>query len=141
MLQSLEFWALVISLFAIGISLYTWYKSYAIEKDRRDDEERDQNSAVIRAYLKRLKEGMGTITIENIGKSEARNIEVKVDDITLLEHENVLNKKEKYQLIGPHSYIQYKISVSFDKPPVNFIEITWDDDYSKANSYRNSLSY
>jgi hypothetical protein len=42
---SLEIWALIISILAIGISIFTWFKSHKIDQARRDDEERDQNSA------------------------------------------------------------------------------------------------
>lgn len=141
MLSSLEFWALIISLFAIGISVYTWYKSYRIEKDRRTEEKRDRKSALLRAHLERYRQSMGKIVIENLGQSEARNVQVILDNTPILKHKSIFDPTKSHSVIGPKSLVVYKVNVTKDNPPPNQIEITWDDDYSNGNTYRNSLSY
>jgi len=90
MLQSLEFWALIVSLIAIGISLYTWYKSYQnenklleIEESRRSDEEIAQKSTFLKANLN-LEADL--LVIENVGYSEARNVQVTIYNIPIPEY-------------------------------------------------------
>jgi hypothetical protein len=136
--KSLEFWALIISILAIGISLITWFKSHKIDRARRDDEEKDQNSAIIRAYLTKKPDNL---IIENIGHSGARNISIHINKKPIQDAPGIhvpLNKKD---IIGPHSHISFQLSMGFDVPAPEFIEITWDDDDSTGKTYRNSLSY
>lgn len=135
---SLEFWALIISILAIGISIFTWLKSHKIDRARRDDEERDQNSAVLMAHLER---NPGKLVVENIGNSEARNISIRVDNNPILDAPGIQVPDEREYLIGAHSHISFRVSLTFDTPVPKFIEITWDDDHSKGKTYRNSLSY
>ncbi|GEM_PF-2069407 len=141
MLKSLEFWALVISILAIGISIITWFKSHKIDRARRDDEERDQNSAILTAHLERYRNSMGKIIIENIGQSEARNLHVSLDGTPILKHKSIFDPTKAHPVVGPQSQVVYKINVTKDNPPPNHIEITWDDDHSTGKTYRNSLSY
>lgn len=141
MLKSLEFWALIISIFAIVISVITWFKSHKIDRARRDDEERDQNSADLRAHLERYRQSMGKIVIDNNGQSEARNVQVILDDTPILKHKSIFDPTKSQPVVGPKSQVVYKINVTKDNPPPNHIEVTWDDDHSKGKTYRNSLSY
>jgi hypothetical protein len=138
---SLEIWALIISILAIGISIFTWFKSHKIDQARRDDEERDQNSAVLKAHLERHQASMGKIVIDNIGQSEARNVQVMLDGTPILKHKSILDPTKAHPVVGPQSLVVYKINVTEDNPPPNRIEITWDDNYSTGKTYRNSLSY
>lgn len=138
MLKSLEFWALIISILAIVLSIFTWYRSHKIDRARRDDEERDQNSAELKAYLKRKP---GELIIENIGKSEARNIFISIDKTPINNSSGIDTRGRKIFLIGPNSHISFRVSLTFDIPVPEFIDISWDDDHSTGNTYRNSLSY
>lgn len=138
MLKSLEFWAIIISIFAIGISIFTWLRSHKIDRARRDDEERDQSSAILTAHLER---DPGKLVVENIGNSEARNISIRVDNNPILAAPGIQVPDGGDYLIGPHSHISFRVSINFQIPVPQFIEITWDDDDSSDKSYRNSLSY
>ncbi len=135
---SLEFWALIISILAIGISIFTWFKSHKIDRARREDEERDQNSAELRAYLQRNPD---ELLIENIGRSEARNISIQIDKTPINRYPGIDTRGQKKFLIGPSSHISFTVSFVFEIPVPEFIEITWDDDHSTGKIYRNSLSY
>lgn len=139
--HSLESWALIISILAIGISIITWFKSHKIDRARRDDEERDRNSALLRAHLQRYERGMNNIVIENIGHSEARNVHVILDGTPILEHKSIFDPTKSHPVIGPHSHVGYKINATYDDSPPNQVEITWDDNHATGNTYRNSLSY
>ena len=141
MTQSLEFWALIISIFAIAISIITWFKSHKIDRARRDDEERDRNSALLLAHFQRFERGMNNIVIENIGYSEARNVQVILDGTPLLEHKSIFDETILHPVIGPHSHVSYKISATYDDISPNQIKIVWDDNHSTGKSYRNSFSY
>ncbi|MGN8225527.1 hypothetical protein [Gracilimonas sp. BCB1] len=136
--KSLEFWAIVISILAIGISIFTWFRSHKIDRARRNDEERDQNSADIRAHLER---DPGKLVVENIGNSEARNISIRVDNNPLVDAPGIQVPDGRDYLIGPHSHISFRVSLNFQIPVPQFIEINWDDDDSTGKTYRNSLSY
>jgi len=136
--QSLEIWALIISILAIGISIVTWFKSHKIDRARRDDEERDQNSAELKAYLKRKP---GELIIENTGRSEARNIIIHIDQVPINKSPGFDTRGIKKFLIGPNSHISFRVSLTFDIPVPEFIEINWDDDHATGKTYRNSLSY
>jgi hypothetical protein len=136
--KSLEFWALIISILAIGISIFTWFRSHKIDRARRDDEERDQNSAVLRAHLER---DPGKLVVENIGNSEARNISIRIDNNPILEAPGIQVPDGRNYIIGPHSHISFRVSLTFQIPVPQSIEITWDDDDSTGKNYRNSLSY
>jgi|AntRauTorckE6833_2_1112554.scaffolds.fasta_scaffold47326_2 hypothetical protein len=139
--KSLELWALIISILAIGISIITWLKSHNIDRARRDDEERDQNSANLTAHLERHKQSMGKIVIDNIGQSEARNVQVMLDGTPILEHKSIFDPTKSHPVIGASSQIVYKINVAKDLPPPNHIELSWNDNHANGKTYRNSLSY
>jgi hypothetical protein len=141
MQESLDLLALFISILAIGLSIFTWFKSHKIDSDRRTDEERDQKSAVLRAHLEKYQQGMRVIVIDNIGHSEARNVQVILDGTPILEHKSLFDPTKSHPVIGPHSHVGYKINATYDDPPPNQIEIAWDDDHSAEKTYRNSLSY
>jgi len=136
--QSPEIWALIISILAIGISIFTWFNSHKIDRARRDDEERDQKSAELKAYLKR---NPGELIIENIGRSEARNINILIDQVPINKSPGIDTRGRKKFLIGQNSHISFRVSLTFDIPVPVFIEITWDDDHATGKTYRNSLSY
>jgi len=136
--KSLELWALIISFLAIGISIIAWLKSHKIDRDRRADEERDQNSAVLTAHMK---PNPGRLIIDNIGKSEARNVLIKIDDFAINKSPGIDTKGRKNFLIGPNSHLSFNVSLTFDIPAPETIKIEWDDDHSTGKTYRNSLSY
>ncbi|MEX2411727.1 MAG: hypothetical protein WD607_10245, partial [Candidatus Paceibacterota bacterium] len=127
--QSPESWALIISILAIGISIIIWLKSHNIDRSRRDDEKRDQKSAVLKAYLERHQASMGKIVIDNIGQSEARDVQVILDGTPILKHKSILDPTKSHPIIGPNSQVVYKINVAKDLPPPNHIELSWDDDH------------
>jgi len=141
MADSLESWALIISIFAIGISIFTWYRSHKIDRARRDDEEREQNSAILTAHLERYHQSMGKIVIDNKGQSEARNVNVIIDGTPILKHRSIFDPTKSHPVVGPNSQVVYKINVTKDLPPPNQIELSWDDNHATGKSYRNSLSY
>lgn len=136
--KSLEFWALIISILAIILSIFTWYRSHKIDRARRDDEQSDQNSVVLRAHLER---DPGKLVVENIGNSEARNISIRVDNNPILDAPGIQVPVGRDYLIGPHSHISFRVSLNFQIPVPQYIEVTWDDDDSTGKTYRNSLSY
>jgi hypothetical protein len=103
--KSPEIWALIISILAIGISIFTWYKSHKIDRSRRDDEERVQNSAILTAHLERHPQGMGKIVIDNLGQSEARNVQAILDDKPILEHISIFDPTKSHPVVGPNSRV------------------------------------
>ena len=136
--KSLESWSLVISIIAIGISILIWFISHKINQARRNDEKTEQNSAALKGHLEKKP---GRLVIENVGNSEARNVIIKVDGLTVKDSPSVGVFETQEYVIGPHSRMELPVTINVETPVPKKIDILWDDNHATGKTYRNSLSY
>ncbi|MEX1213317.1 MAG: hypothetical protein WEA36_10770 [Balneolaceae bacterium] len=139
----LDWFTTGISIIAVAISFWTWYRTDKRDRDRRRDEIRKRDSAEIRAYLKKEAKYFGPtqIVIENKGNSEARLKSIQLDGTPILKYEGIYSSSTWHDFLGPDSKIFYEIENHGWFIPPHYIEIIWDDEYKDGNRYRNSLSY
>jgi len=81
-----------------------------------------------------------TLVIENLGESEARNVEVKLDGAPLLEHACIPDNVDEIERIGQHSFIRYPFAVTMGNAGPYEIMIKWKDNTGEPGYYFTSLT-
>jgi len=147
--------AVVISAIAIGVSIWTHNRNHklqtrivALEEAREKDRLAEKQKANLTAKItKEVLPRSGSIKIdttyylqiENKGSSEARDVKIKLDNKSLLEHPAIIDERE-IQQIGPQSHIQHLLSLTTKTYPPFDIEITWEDDSGELGKYSTTLT-
>ena len=137
----MELGGLIISILAIGLSLYTYFKhdikikkqdkllkDYQLEKIEKEKVE--EKRATIEANVISESESKKTIKVYNKGKCVAREVIVNIPNS---ERYEILNYPFPID-IRPHNGINVKLVVFSGAPDKVDISFTWKDNYSDANS-------
>jgi hypothetical protein len=148
--------SLLVSVIAIGVSVWTHNRSHKLQKRivfLEEEREKDRQVEKEKAYLtaKIEKEELphyGTspikwryfLVIENKGLSEARNIELLLKDQAVVGNRLLQNVQKEVNQIGPHSYIRYEFSNGFMRELPLPTRITWYDDSGESGKYQTTLT-
>lgn len=127
--------AILVSLAAICVSLYTWYRTDKRDRDRRADEIRERDSAKILVTTEPSDSpGYYNIVLRNKGNCRARLQYISDGSRDIHKHPNSVLKTPTHTEIPP---IDGKIIYPMRNIPKNGfpvkIHVIWDDDYKKGN--------
>ena len=130
-----------IAVLALLVSCYSaWYcrKNFKMSRYEFDKRRREEKQAVLKAEAVYSSNGRYAIIITNVGKSEARNI---VCDFPKDEFKNltIMGDKTFPLLDSEKSFSINAFACEGDNEHPTF-NITWDDDYSKSNSKKLTIS-
>ncbi|MEX1213316.1 MAG: hypothetical protein WEA36_10765 [Balneolaceae bacterium] len=146
--MSIEHWSLLISIGAILISMFTWYRTDKRDRDRRADEIRERDSASFitktgPVKTERSRSYASYINFENTGCGTAKVYQILIDgspspDIRKKKQE----RKAEYIEVAPKGGIlKIEVPRSDTTPSPKEAEIYWDDDYKKANKETFQLTF
>ena len=148
--------AAVISAIAIVVSIWTHNRNHklqarivALEEAREKDRLAEKNKANLTAEIT-TKESprSGSIRIdrkcylkiENKGLSEARKIELVLDDKAVMEHPAILKTQSEIKQVGPESSFRYELAVTGSPNVPSHAEMTWEDDSAEPGEYSTTLT-
>lgn len=148
--------AAVISAIAIGVSIWTHNRNHklqnrivALEEAREKDRLAEKNKAnLIAEITKEELRRSGTsriyrkcyLQIENKGLSEARNIDLVLDNKSVMEHPGILKTQSEVKQVGSESSFRYELSVTGGQNIPSRVEITWEDDSDELGKYSTTLT-
>jgi len=148
--------SLLVSVIAIGVSIWTHNRSHNLQKrivfleeEREKDRQVEKGKANLTAKIEKeelSRSGTSRIhriyflVIENKVLSEARNIELLLKDHAILGNHLLQNVQKEVDQIGPHSYIRYEFSSGFMRELPLPIRITWNDDSGESGKYQTTLT-
>lgn len=146
LLQSLEFWTVVVAVLALIVSIVAHIRSgrldarlLELEEERESDRLQARQSAKLRAEL--IGDSRSHIRIENNGAAEARNIRGTLDGQPLQDHTCTKGYYEPIQSVGSQSFTRLPMTIGMKKaasPPFD-LELLWDDEAGSDHSYRTTL--
>lgn len=133
--------SLIISLLA----LYFAFKRTKIAESKEHDRQEEKLKAEIKPYIvmehysKGLRE---TLVIENVGKSEARNVKIKVNGEKPSESKTFqLQKTDVISTLGTKIQFKFPLTI-YDQtkwyPWV--VEIEWEDDFSENRNFKTEIT-
>lgn len=133
--------AILISLSAISLSLYTYFKhdrliknqavllnKYQIERIEKDKE--NERKAVIEANVYRLDGGKSILKVYNKGKSLAKQVNVKFPEIKGFQ---IMNNPCPID-IRPQIGVDITLILYTNSPDKIIIQFEWDDEFKANNS-------
>lgn len=111
----------------------------------QDHRQNQQNLAHRACLVAQLVHGKGNndyrLRIENKSAIEARDITVLLDGKPILEHPAIPQGiGGEIRQVGPWSYFQYLLAISFQTHPPFEVNITWTDDSGEPGSYRTTVT-
>jgi len=120
---------------------YTPRRMY-IPKDHKQNQQNLTYRACLVAQLVHGKSNHDyRLRIENKSAIEARDITVLLDGKPILEHPAVPQGiGGEIRQVGPWSYFQYVLAISFQTHPPFEVNITWTDDSGEPGSYRTTIT-
>jgi hypothetical protein len=109
------------------------------EKPRRSSE----NDALVRSYIDKDFDSSGRtrylLALENIGYGQARDIEVRLDDIPVAEHSAVFVENEITQ-IGPQSRCHYQLVLASGRATPSRVSVTWMNESGEPGEFNSDIS-
>lgn len=112
-----------------------------IEERREQDRLIRNRQAELTASISNADKGSLKIHIRNSGETEARNIQILLDEIPLLEHPAAPKGQSLPNVIGPNSEISFYLALAFGSPTPSGVMIAWDDDSGARRLYRTTLTF
>ena len=154
LLQSIEFWSVVVAVLALLLSAWGHWRTRRIseeqtrlqarmvelEEQRAHERQLYQKRAMLKAELIR-KDSKPHIRIENRGASEARNIRGTLNGKPLKEHDCTKSLFQPINSIGANSDTRIPIRLLLQvkgQPPFDLV-LHWDDDIGTDHTYSTTL--
>lgn len=72
------------------------------------------------------------LSIMNIGKSEARNIRVSINDTLISRYEHVLDDEDEIEILAPNSEYNFIIAKSKETNPKWKVFVHWEDNFGDS---------
>jgi hypothetical protein len=111
----------------------------AIEEERQEQRRKEALRAKLQAYLQQSGPQNIHLVINNDGEAAAREVDVTLDGLPLLEHDIIPKGEQEARTIGPYSGIKYIAAISGDCPPPYEITIRWIDNSGQEGIYETTL--
>ena len=143
-----------ISLVAIGVSAFSWWKSYGLERARERDRKREAGKALLVARLEAVprppdnKQTDYSIRISNSGRADARNVRCTVDGLPIAEAPGIVDGQRVIRSIPPGGTFPIKIggighmwhrAKEMNDDAQAIIELTWEDQSGEPGICRASI--
>lgn len=112
-----------------------------IEEERQEAEQRDSQSAKLRAYIEKTGRHDYRLIVENHGAGTARQVRTVIDDVPVSEHEAIIDGSDEIRSIGPQSDIGFIASLTMGgkNPPWN-VRLQWRDDSGRQGAYESTVT-
>lgn len=118
-----------IAILALVISIIALLKDIIKDIIQKKKEDTDNKKAIITARIINKE-----LIISNIGKSNARNIQIFIDDEEINESLfGAFSRQKDFSLLTNNNSIGIKYIDGLDRKRNYKIKIMWEDDYSKKN--------
>ena len=137
-----------VSLSAIAIIISLWFairqskwQARLLHLEEAEEQRRStaSQSAKLRAVLDRIGKSPALLVM-NDGAAEARDISIKIDEIPIAQHHNVLSGEQEVRQLGPGGSARYMLALTSGTPPLIQVEIGWADGAGEAQRWRSDLS-
>jgi hypothetical protein len=143
----------IFSALALIVSLVALYKSVrsaklgneiqrrllGIEHARERDRLAERDGAAVRAEIIKGPKGAWDIRIHNRGPSEARNIQVYLDDIPLAQSARVHARSAAPFVLGPGTHRDFPVQLTLGSRADFNLAITWTDNAQPEGRWRATL--
>ena len=113
----------------------------AVEELRDKERKMTASKAQLRAKIDRSNKMSEKLLIENIGNSEARNINIIMDGKPFDEHKAAVSGDGQINYIGAHSQATRLLAMTFACAPPFELEISWEDDSGEPGRYKTTLTF
>ena len=146
----MEVAGLIVSIFALAASVFTYFKHDKKLKDQErkineyqlrqlETEDIERKKAAIRGNIvKGFRGGSRTLKVYNSGRAIARNIRVDGLDVDGLIHD--ADKLFPYELMNPQDYTELFIFLDEGRPSTIKLKYIWDDESGKDNEFEQVLT-
>jgi len=125
----------------IIVSLATLFEICKKSKKQRELE-LDKKRASLKLDPKETNDRVGyRLHILNSGQSEARNVQVLLDDKPIREHPLAMTGSDILAKTGPNSKVSCIMAISKACSPPFEICITWDDNSREQGKYSGTITY
>jgi len=143
----------VLSALALIVSLFALYKSVqsaklgndiqrrllGIEHARERDRLAEKDGAAVQAEIIKGPKGAWDIRIHNRGPSEARSIQVFLDDIPLAQSARVHARNAAPFILGPGTHRDFPVQLTIGSRTEFNLAITWSDNAQPEGRWRATL--
>ncbi len=126
-----------IALTALAISVLSFFKSNISDFLNYKKNKKSNNSAKIKVSFKNKK-----LIISNVGKSDARNIEVFIDEKEIQKAKQFASwvKNKNFSLLTPGNSIEINALVCYTDPKSYNVKVKWEDNFSKQNEIEDIIN-
>lgn len=139
--MNLQIFTIILSFSAFCLSLYTYFKhdaklkkqtslinSFQLEKFNKEKD--SDKKAMVEANIVKQRLGKRVIKVYNKGKSTAKNVQVKIQD---LEGVEIINNPFPIDIKPQNSY-EIDMFLTNEAPDTIRIEFEWQDEFAEKNS-------
>lgn len=141
-----SFASVVVAVIALRKSNRTQKRLLEIEEQREQDRVSETRKARLVAEIVREEFPLSPsskrtfLEIENLGQSEAREIDVALDNGPATAHPTMLRRTEEIRHVGPQSSFRYTLAPDNATPLPKNVVIEWSDDSGERGRYESTLT-
>ena len=137
-----------VSISAVAVLVSLWFairqskwQARLLHLEEAEEQRRStaSQSAKLRAVLDRIGKSPALLVM-NDGAAEALDISIKIDEIPIAQHHNVLSGEQEVRQLGPGGSARYMLALTSGTPPLIQVEIGWADGAGEAQRWRSDLS-
>lgn len=138
--------SVVVAVVALRKSSRTQRRLLEIEEQREQDRVSETRKARLVAQIVREEPAPGQKTrnfyleITNLGQSPAHDIDVSLDDGSVLDHPTMLQRTEEVRQVGSKSSFRYMLAPHMSARLPQNIKIAWQDDSGEPGHYETTLT-